>query len=72
MQQIIKKAFRQTSGYGQHNLFAELYETIQKELDNIDDKYINNCIETLKFIFPEEDFSKMDKMTILYRNSQLL
>lgn len=49
------------------DLFIQFFEKLQSKLDWIDDKQIEKMIETLSYWNKEEDFSKMDKLTILYR-----
>ncbi len=54
------------------DLFIQFFEELQSQLDWIDDKQIEKMIETLSYWNKEEDFSKMDKLTILYRYKQLI
>lgn len=54
------------------DLFIQFFEKLQSQLDWIDDKQIEKMIETLSYCNKEEDFSKMDKLMILYRYKQLI
>ena len=54
------------------DLFIQFFEKLQSQLDWIDDKNVEKMIETLSYWNKEEDFSKMDKLTILYRYKQLI
>jgi len=51
--------------------FVKFYEKLQRELDDISEEAIKEDIETLEYMYPEEDFSKMSKLEIKYRYSQL-
>jgi len=54
------------------NLFIHFFETLESKLRHIDDDKLNEMIETLSYWNKEEDFTKMDKLSILYRYKQLL
>jgi len=46
--------------------FIRMYEKLHDDLDNIDDDVIERYRDTLEYWFEKEDFSKMDKLTIVY------
>lgn len=48
-----------------------LYEEVQKELDDVSDYQIKEYRELLQYWNEEEDFSKMDKLAIMYRRALL-
>ncbi len=52
-------------------LLVEFVEAINRQLDEISDNQIQQMRDLLKYWNPEEDFEKMDKLTILYRHAQL-
>ena len=58
--------------FEEDDLFIHFFEKLQFQLDSIGDENIEEMIETLSYWNKKEDFSKMDKLTILYRYKQLL
>jgi hypothetical protein len=58
--------------FDKDELFIQFFEKLQQNLDWINEKQIDKYRETLRYWNKDEDFSKMDKLTILYRYKQLI